>query len=139
MSCLFHAKKGNVESGQLPPCKDCLYLHAARASYQSAIWHRSLEEYPQTPTPLNCNGWILDDQQRLQINWMTGLPAPDAILQFMSCNCLCKSQLPDCQCMLNGLKCTDTCKLQSCDNMVTDTIGDLNDDTDDESVEEFED
>ena len=53
---LFHAKKGNVESGQLPSCKDSLYLHTARPNYQSAILHRSLKEYPQTPIPLNCKG-----------------------------------------------------------------------------------
>lgn len=135
---LFRAKKGNVESGQLPPCKDCLYLHAARANYQSAIWHRSLEQNPQTPSPLDCKGWILDDEGQLQVNWMTGLPAPDTVLEFMSCNCLRKCQLPDCQCMLNGLKCTDTCRLQSCDNMRIYTIGDLDDDSDDESDEEIE-
>ena len=36
---LFRVKDGNVESSQLPPCQDCLHLHAVRANYQAAIWH----------------------------------------------------------------------------------------------------
>ena len=40
---LFRAKRGDVESGQLPPCEDTLYLHCQRANYQAAIWKRSLE------------------------------------------------------------------------------------------------
>ena len=39
---LFKAKRGDIESGQLPPCNDCLYFHTLRANYQSCIWRRSL-------------------------------------------------------------------------------------------------
>ena len=30
---LFRVKKGDVDSSQLPPCKDTLMLHAMRANY----------------------------------------------------------------------------------------------------------
>eukprot|EP00058_Branchiostoma_floridae_P015564 XP_002601052.1 hypothetical protein BRAFLDRAFT_102390 [Branchiostoma floridae] len=33
---LFSAKKGNVESSALPPCRDCLHLHVKRANYQAS-------------------------------------------------------------------------------------------------------
>ena len=35
---LFCAKKGNIDSTQLPPCVDCLFKHASRANFQAAIW-----------------------------------------------------------------------------------------------------
>ena len=117
---LFRTKDGNVESGQLPPCQDCLEMHTIRANYQSAIWHRSLDVESNTPSPLDCTGWIVNDEAQLQVNWMTGSPAPDVVLEFLSCKCKHVCRLPDCQCMVNGLKCTDACRLQSCDNMKDD-------------------
>ena len=47
---LFCAKKGEIESHQLPSCKDCLVKHAQRANYQADIL-RSLEHVPQVPRP----------------------------------------------------------------------------------------
>ncbi|KAG0716217.1 hypothetical protein GWK47_001094 [Chionoecetes opilio] len=40
---MFCAKKGQIESGQLPPCEDSLMQHTLRANYQAAIWRRSLK------------------------------------------------------------------------------------------------
>ncbi|KAK3741541.1 hypothetical protein QZH41_002925 [Actinostola sp. cb2023] len=56
---LFRTKKGDVESGQIPPCRDCLYLHALRANYQAGIWQRSLESNPVVPSPVG-HGWFAD-------------------------------------------------------------------------------
>ena len=114
---LFRAKNGGVQSGQLPPCKDCFTLHAKRAAYQAAIWQRSLEQMPQIPSPLDCDGWIFDDENSLVINWMSGLPAPDVVLKFLSCRCKQQCILPSCTCLSNGLSCTDACVLQECTNM----------------------
>ena len=41
---LFCAKKGEIESHQLPPCRDCLGKHAQRANYQAGIWKRCLRQ-----------------------------------------------------------------------------------------------
>ena len=35
---LFCAKKGEIESHQLPPCEDCLTKYAQRANYQAGIY-----------------------------------------------------------------------------------------------------
>ena len=48
---LFRAKKGEVESGQLPPCEDCLLMHSLQANYQTAVWCHALEECPSIPYP----------------------------------------------------------------------------------------
>ena len=114
---LFRAKNRGSQSGQLPPCKDCFTLHAKRACYQAAIWQRDLEPRPFIPNPLKCNGWILDDDSRLAINWMSGLPAPDVVLKFLSCKCKHRCVHPSCTCLSSGLNCTEACALQDCENM----------------------
>ena len=115
---LFCVKKGESESHQLPPCKDCLQLHAQRANYQAGIWRRCLESNPQVPSPIG-KGWKIeteDNSEHLVIHWMDGQPAPEAILDLLACNCTRKCELPRCTCMANGLKCTDMCRLQDCEN-----------------------
>ena len=52
----------------------------------------------------------------LVVHWMDGQPAPQAILDLLACNCAKKCELPKCECMANGLKCTDMCRLQNCEN-----------------------
>ena len=111
---LFRAKKGDVESGQLPPCKDCLLLHTRRANYQSGVWRRALEHHQSLPSPVG-HGWCIEDG-KLDICWMTGSPAPDVVIEFLSCKCSRVCKLPTCTCLANGLKCTVTCKLQECNN-----------------------
>jgi hypothetical protein len=118
---LFCSKKGEIESHQLPPCLDSLRKHAERANYQAAIWKRSLEKYPDTPTPIG-RGWKLietNGKQQLEIDWMDGLPAPQALLDLLSCKCSKSCKLPKCICLVNGLKCTEMCSLSNCSNQET--------------------
>ena len=117
---LFRIKNGNIESSQLPPCKDCLKMYTVRANYQAAIWQRSLTSNTTIQKPLDSSGWILDDEGQLTVNWMTGSTAPDAVLGFLCCNCTKNCQLPSCQCKVNGLKCSEACKPQTCGNMKDD-------------------
>ena len=115
---LFCAKKGEIESHQLPPCKDCLVKHALRANYQAGIWRRCLEQYPHVPSPVS-RGWKMEKQgsdEYLVVDWMDGQPAPQAIIDLLACNCKKKCELPKCECMASGLKCTDMCTLQNCEN-----------------------
>ena len=80
---LFCAKKGGLDSNQLPPCVDTLRKHCERANYQAAIWRRSLQSHPQIPSPAG-HGWSLEED-RLVVNWMSGEPAPVAVLELLSC------------------------------------------------------
>ena len=131
---LFRLKRGDIESGQLPPCEDTLYLHAQRANYQAAIWRRSLERHPNIPSPEG-HGWLLEDDQ-LKIDWMKGPPAPDAVLEFLACKCTKVCRPPGCQCITNGIKCTPACKLQTCDNMVEEDNLDIQEHTDEDNDDE---
>ena len=70
----------------------------------------------QVLSPVECNGWTLDNERGLAINWMSGLPAPDVVLEWLSCRCKTQCVLPSCTCMQNGLSCTNACALQDCKN-----------------------
>jgi hypothetical protein len=57
------------------------------------------------------------------IDWMDTDPAPQAVLQFMSCTCSRACSLTTtkkCPCLENGLQCTELCKLQTCNNQPSD-------------------
>ena len=128
---LFCARKGELESNQLPPCQDTLQKHCERANYQSAVWRRSLESSPPIPSPIG-SGWSQEDG-KLAIDWMTGEPAPMAVLELLSCQCKRVCRLPSCTCLANGLRCTNMCQLQECTNQPEEGTEDSpTDDSDDE-------
>ena len=133
---LFRAKSGDISSGQLPPCSDALRQHTNRANYQAAIWRRSLEHSPQIPCPTDCHGWSGKEGQMLEICWFTGPPAPDIVLELMSCRCS-KHCGEDCTCVKHGLYCNPTCNLQDCANVEDDN--EWSNDTDDSDGEHDED
>ena len=143
---LFCARKGEIESHQLPPCKDRLMKHSLRANYQAAIWRRSLENNPQIPNPVGI-GWQLEKcagKQHLVIDWIGRSPAPEAVLDLLSCKCTRSCKALSCVYISNGLKCTDMCRLRNCDNQPqeTETVEesvpydyDDDDDDDDDNVD----
>ena len=69
---------------------------------------------------------------------MSDKPAPQAVLEFMSCDCTHSCNV-NCQCVSNGLKCTDMCRLAECENRETvDMDEERLSDTDDNEEEEGE-
>ena len=85
---LFCAKNGEIESHQLPPCKDCLRKHTIRANYQACIWRCSLQCDPSIPDPVGFvwkMGNSTDGELGLTIDWMDGKPAPEAVLELLAC------------------------------------------------------
>ena len=98
-------------------------MHVLRANYQAAIWRRCLESKPMVSDPRGC-GWTTDGNGNLVKEWMQGSPAPDAVLQVISCKCVRACKLPDCTCLVNQLKCTSMCKLQTCTNQRIDNDAD---------------
>ena len=54
------------------------------------------------------------------MDWMEGLPAPDAVLELMSCSSTHVCKAPQCKCIANGPRCTEVCRLTSCSNMQPD-------------------
>ena len=93
-----------------------------RVNYQAATWKSSLISNPYATSP----GCILAADGKLGIQWVADSPAPSVILEFISCKCNRKCQLPICECMVSGLNCTDECKQQNCTN-----IADVHNDSED--------
>ena len=115
---LVGAKRGEVESHQLPVCRDCLVKHIQRANYQAAIWRRCLLQNPQVPSPVG-KGWKIEKEdgvEQLVVDWMAGKPAPEAILERLSCSCTRDCSSTRCVCVANGMRCTDMCRLPYCGN-----------------------
>lgn len=117
---LFCSRRGAMESSQLPPCQDCLLQHLKRANYQTAIWRRSLEPKPNIPDPVNM-GWHIEEGT-LEPLWMTGPPAPTAVLQLLSCKCVRSCKEDECQCAKSGLKCTELSRLANCANWKAEAV-----------------
>ena len=130
---LFCAKKGNIDSTQLPPHADCLLKHASRENFQAVIWKGSLQRCPLTPTPSG-SGWR-EGGDNFAIDWMSGDPAPTAVLELLSCSCARSCQLPTYCCLENGLKCTDVWKLLDYDNRCEDSIEEVVSDDSDKDEE----
>ena len=70
--------------------------------------------------PSHGHGWELSDDGKLTINWMTGSQlqrlfwgsSPEVVLGLFSLKRRCVFQAPDCECLVNALKCTVVCCLQ---------------------------
>lgn len=111
-------------TSQLPPCRDTLRLHIYRANYQAAVWKRALDACAEIPTPVG-HGWIADPDNppSLAVHWSDQLPAPRALLEFVSCSCRCQCKSGRCSCVANSLKCSDACKcsINDCSNKPTES------------------
>ena len=115
----FCTKNKLPEPQKLPPTEDKLRLHCQRANYVTCIWKSALSTNDLSPT-LERRGWLLTDGV-LEPKWMMQKPAPDSLLEFLSCGCKksgCKNNM--CTCIANGLKCTDICSCNDCTNCLLD-------------------
>lgn len=140
---LFCVKKGEIESFQLPLCRDCIVKHVRRANYRAGIFRRRLEQNPQVSNPVG-RGWKADIAERVEqltIDWMDEKLAPRAVLDLLACRCPRKCMLPKCECLSNGLKCTNMCRLRDCENQAStsDDEGSTDEDggSDDDKLENY--
>ena len=44
------------------------------------------------------------------------MPLTMAVLDMLACTCARKCKVSTCQCLQNGLRCTDMCSLPTCEN-----------------------
>lgn len=116
----------------MPPTQDALYLHFDRANYQCYEWKRALEKGYLIESPIG-HGWKLDEGN-ICIDWMSEKPAPDAILEFVSCNCKKnKCQTGSCSCKSFELVRTEACGCSYCENCTSDDDTDIEEDSDNDS------
>ena len=101
------------------------YLQGKLSSF---IWKNCLEPCPNILEPEG-HGWK-SENGNLLVDWMSDAPAPDTVLELLSCTCARSCSNDSCICLTNGLKCTDMCRLKNCFNMADDN--DVEFDSDDE-------
>ena len=108
---LHCAKAGKVEPEGLPTCKSSLQLHITRANCQAGIWRRAINISTSRSTPLpRGHGWEIAEGE-ITVKWLNSKPAPEEILEFLSCSCKKSCLNEDCCCFKAGLKCTDMCNV----------------------------
>jgi len=83
----------------------------------------AIDPLPVIPSP-HGHGWEVDDISNVvKFVWLGSKPAPEEVLELLSCTCkrACKRActVENCCCLKAGLKCTDMCSIQ-CENMATD-------------------
>ena len=78
--------KGRKFDEQLPPKEDSLEQHVKCANFPSFIWRRATIPMMDAPT-FSGHGWEVDNLGHVHITWMTLLPAPDSVLDFVNCKC----------------------------------------------------
>eukprot|EP00794_Sanderia_malayensis_P014792 gene14792-16327_t len=128
------SKRKIPEPQQLPPTSDELLQHCKRVLYVAGIVKRAFEPNPEVPS-LHGFGWKINSDA-LEIEWMTKSPAPDSILELVSCNCKkAKCAMQNCVCVSHGLKCTDMCGCTNCNNDLEEEDDDVSDSEDDAAEE----
>ena len=113
---LHYAKGGKIAPEALPPCQSSLRLHMSRANYLAAIWRRATEACPDIPSS-HGHGWNVSSST-VEFIWLGSKPAPEEVLELLSCTCKCRCAEDTCCCLKAGLKCTDMCTLK-CKNMTS--------------------
>ena len=120
---LYCAKGGKVEPEGLAPCRSSLRLHVLRANYQAAVWRRAVFPLPDIPSP-HGHGWqVCSTTNLVKYLWLGSKPAPEEVLELLSCTCKRVCAVETCCCLKAGPKCTDMCTLQ-CDNMADNDVPD---------------
>jgi hypothetical protein len=92
-------------------------LHIKRANYQACVWRRAVVANPILPPP-DQHGWVIDAND-LTVQWLGSRPAPDEVLELLSCLCKRACKIEECICMQAELKCTELCSNVKCDNMIS--------------------
>ena len=79
------------------------------------MWKTSLSNDATVPSP-NGHGWKIS-YDTLDFVWMTQRPAPDSMLELITCSCRRQKCPGSCQCVIHGLLCTELCNCSGeCDN-----------------------
>ena len=128
----FCSRKKTPEPQQLPPTQAALLYHLKRVNYATAVIKRALLQHPNVPGP-NGYGWQVEEDVLL-IQWILRKPAPDDLVEFISCRCQSSSCCNNkCICFAHNLNCTDLC---SCTDNCSNNNGTIDDDDSNENDED---
>ena len=81
----------------------------------STIWWGALHPWAEAPSASG-HGWSIGNDNSITINWITQLPAPQQLLELVSCSCKRDCVATKCSCCSSGKQCTDVCQCVHCVN-----------------------
>ena len=105
--------KHMAESDKLPPTLGALRQHVLRVHIQARVWGQasiSLQDSQMDPLQ---NGYHKESDSQLKPTMTNALPAPEAIIEMVSCQCKRDCFSARCSCRKNNLSCTDLCQCVS--------------------------
>jgi len=100
--------KGNRALEMLPPTRDALELHAARANHQAKIWLQADKEHIDVASPTETRAWK-KESEGIQAVWSRLPHIPDACLKLVTRGCKSKCKTAGCSCFRKNMKCTSAC------------------------------
>ena len=110
----------------LTPCLSMLLEQTSKQPFGSEVCNATLWHPPSD---------LQEDSNNFAIDWMSGDPAPTAVLELLSCSYKRSFQILTCSCLASGLKCMDVCKLLDGGNRWGDSIEEVvSDNSDKDSI-----
>lgn len=82
-------QKGQKTLEMLPPTKNALYLHIARADYQAKLWRDANVSHVDIGPPSNSGGWV-NKANGLEVVWCTLPSVPNSCVELVTCGCKTK-------------------------------------------------
>ena len=116
-------------------CQKCQSVDVLRYEIRCA---KGGKVEPEALIPSPCvHSWQVDNISNVvKFVWLGSKPAPEEVLELLSCTCKRACTVDNCCCLKAGLKCTDMCSVP-CENMVTeDGVHYESGDSDSEDVED---
>ena len=94
---------GKVEPEALLLCESSRRLHVTIENYQAAIWRRAIVPLPIISSSQR-HGWEVDNiSYGVEFVWLGSKPAPEEVLELLSCACKRACMVENCCCMRAGL------------------------------------
>jgi len=75
--------ENGVDLSLIPPCLSSLRMHCLRVNYQTFIWRHSHQAFSDIPSPVG-NGWKMDDDGNLSIEWTDGDVLPQQLVDILA-------------------------------------------------------
>ncbi len=106
-----------AESEKMPPTMGALKQHILRAHIEARVWGQAAVAEQKLLDPLK-NGYYKDSScENLKPTTTDVLPAPEAIVELVRCQCKGNCASNRCSCRFRDLPCTDLCLCSSqCEN-----------------------
>ncbi|KAJ8418782.1 hypothetical protein AAFF_G00002810 [Aldrovandia affinis] len=105
-----------AESDKLPPTLGALKQHVLRAHIQARVWGQTDIVQQEFLDPLQ-NGYYKDKDGQLKPVTTEFLPAPEAIIEMVRCQCKVDCSSHRCSCNSVELPCTELCQCSAdCQN-----------------------